>query len=61
MLWRLLLNWLVNHVTFKLYNSDRPLGRRIGGHDVPNVIDAYIILELWIEGVISFSGYFQTS
>lgn len=61
MIWRLLLNWVINHVTFKLYNSDRPIGRRLGGHDIPGVTDAYIILEFWVEGVISFSGYFQTS
>jgi len=61
MFWRLLLNWLVNHASFKLYNSDRPLGRRLGGHDIPGVLDAYIVLEMDIEGVTSFTGYFQTS
>lgn len=61
MILRLLLNWLVTHTTFKLYNSSTPLGRRLGGHDIPGVQDAYIILELWVDGVISFSGYFQTT
>jgi len=61
MIWRWILNWVLSHVTFKLYNSDRPAGRRLGGHDIPNVIDAYIILEMGISGVSSFVGYFQTS
>jgi hypothetical protein len=51
----------MKRVTFKLYNSSTPIGRRLGGHDIPNVIDTYIILELSISGVLSFSGYFQTS
>jgi hypothetical protein len=48
-------------VTFKLYNSSTPFGRRLGGHDIPNVIDSYIILELSIAGITAFTGYFQTS
>jgi hypothetical protein len=48
-------------VTFRLYNSSTPIGRRLGGHDIPNVIDSYIILELVLAGVSAFTGYFQTS
>jgi len=60
-MWKVLLNWLLAHATLKLYNSDRPAGRRLGGHDIPGVTDAYIILEIALSGVISFTGYFQTS
>ena len=56
-----ILNWILKRVTFKLYNSSTPIGKRLGGHDIPAVIDAYIILELVIAGVSAFSGYFQTS
>jgi len=56
-----LLNWILARTTFKLYNSDRPAGRRLGGHDIPGVTDAYIILDLALSGVIAFTGYFQTS
>jgi hypothetical protein len=56
-----LLNWLLKRVTFKLYNSSTPIGRRLGGHDIPNVQDYYIILELELAGVTAFTGYFQTS
>jgi hypothetical protein len=56
-----ILNWILKRVTFRLYNSSTPIGRRLGGHDIPNVIDSYIILELVIAGVSAFTGYFQTS
>jgi hypothetical protein len=56
-----ILNWLLKRVSFKLYNSSTPIGRRLGGHDIPEVLDSYIILEMAIAGVTAFSGYFQTS
>jgi len=56
-----ILNWILKRVTFKLYSSNSPIGKRLGGHDIPNVIDSYIILELVIDGVSAFTGYFQTS
>jgi len=56
-----ILYWILKRVTFKLYNSSTPIGKRLGGHDIPAVIDSYIILELVIAGVSAFSGYFQTS
>jgi hypothetical protein len=56
-----ILNWILKRATFRLYISSTPLGRRLGGHDIPGVTDSYIILELVIAGVIAFTGYFQTS
>ena len=56
-----ILNWILKRVTFRLYNSSTPIGRRLGGHDIPNVTDSYIILVLELAGVTAFSGYFQTS
>lgn len=56
-----ILNWLLKRVSFRLYNSAAPIGKRLGGHDIPNVIDSYIILELVLGGVSAFTGYFQTS
>ena len=56
-----ILNWILKRVTFRLYNSSTPIGKRLGGHDIPNVIDNYIILELVIAGASAFIGYFQTS
>ena len=56
-----ILNWILARTTFKLYNSSTPLGRRLGGHDIPGVTDSYIILELSLSGLIAFVGYFQTA
>jgi hypothetical protein len=56
-----ILNWILKRVTFRLYNSSTPIGKRLGGHDIPNVIDNYIILELVIAGFTAFTGYFQTT
>ena len=58
---RKVFNWIIARATFKLYNSSTPIGRRLGGHDIPNVLDQYIILEIGIRDVLTFSGYFQTS
>lgn len=56
-----ILNWILKRVTFRLYNSSTPIGRRLGGHNIPDVVDSYIILELSIAGITAFTGYFQTS
>lgn len=58
---RKIFNWIIARATFKLYNTSQPIGRRLGGHDIPSVTDAYIILEIGIAGVLAFTGYFQTS
>lgn len=60
-MWYTLLNWLLKRATFKLYNSSGPIGRRLGGHDIPNVIDSYIILEVGLVNGPKFAGYFQTA
>jgi len=56
-----ILNWILKRVTFRLYNSSTPIGRRLGGHNIPDIVDSYIILELVLAGVTAFTGYFQTS
>lgn len=56
-----ILNWILKRVTFRLYNSSTPIGRRLGGHNIPDVVDSYLILELSIAGITAFTGYFQTS
>ena len=56
-----ILNWVLKRVSFKLYNSSTPIGKRLGGHNIPNVLDSYIILEMGIAGISAFIGYFQTS
>ena len=56
-----LLNWILKRATLKIYASSTPIGRRLGGHDIPHVVDSYIVLEIGLTGALTFSGYFQTS
>lgn len=56
-----ILNWLLKRASFRLYTSSTPIGRGLGGHDIPGVTDSYIILELELAGVTAFTGHFQTS
>jgi hypothetical protein len=61
MLWKKLLEWVLSRATLRIYTSPSPLGRRLGGADIPGVTDAYIILEITIAGIVSFTGYWQTA
>lgn len=54
-----LLNWLLKGAIFHLYTSTQPVGRRLGGHDVPGIPDLYIILHIEVGGQIVVLGYFQ--
>ncbi len=60
LLWKLLLRLLAG-AEFGLVTSKSPQGKRLGGHDVPNVEDKFLILTIGVEGLGHFVGYFQTS
>lgn len=53
--------WLLKNATFNLYTSAQPIGRRLGGHDIPGIVDCYIILHITVSGQIVLLGYFQTA
>jgi hypothetical protein len=55
------ISWLLSNATFKLWTSPDPVGRRLGGHDLPGIPDAYIILDIRLHDCIVFLGYFQTA
>ena len=59
-LWKLLLG-LLGRAEFGLITSKSPQGKRLGGHDVPNVEDRFLILTIGLEGLGHFVGYFQTA
>jgi hypothetical protein len=52
---------LLKNATFNLYTSGQPIGRRLGGHDIPGIADCYIILHIEVGGQIVLLGYFQTA
>ncbi len=60
-MWKWILNLLLPRLSFRIYSSLTPLGRCLGHHDIANVVDTYIILELSLTSVIAFTGYFQTT
>ena len=55
------LSWLIANGDVKLYSSNFPNGKRIGGSDVPELPDKYFILDARVQTKIVFLGYFQTA
>jgi hypothetical protein len=55
----LLLRWLFNNAKFEIYASPTAIGRRLGGHDFPNLPDEFIILDIRAGDSIIVFGYFQ--
>jgi hypothetical protein len=56
-----ILDWLLRNAKFRIYTSTVPVGRRLGGHDDPQLPDLYIILDIQVGGRIVLLGYFQTT
>ena len=53
------IGWLVSHATFKVTTSETPEGKPLGGHDVPELSDKYIIILISIGPAIILHGYWQ--
>ena len=53
------LNWLRANSTAKLSLSPTPQGSRLGGHDIQQIPDEYIILDVRAGGRILVFGYFE--
>jgi hypothetical protein len=58
---RWVLNWVANNAQASIYTSSIPVGHRLGGHDIPQVKDLYIILTVLIKQKPVWSGYFQAT
>jgi hypothetical protein len=58
---KLALSWLASHAKFDIYTSQIPVGHRFGGHDIPGITDAYIVLVITIAGNPIFTGCWQTA
>lgn len=54
-------NWISGNASAKVYTSRDPLGRRLGGHDDPNLRDWFIIIDVRAAEKIILFGYFQTA
>jgi hypothetical protein len=58
---RWVLNWIASNASASLYTSHTPVGHRIGGHDIAQVADLYIIFSVLIKQKPVWTGYFQAS
>lgn len=58
---RWVLNWIAKNAAVSLYTSHTPAGHRIGGHDIPQVSDCYIIFAVLIKSKPVWTGYFQAT
>ena len=58
---RVVLMKLLAAAEFGIRTSGSPEGRRLGGHDIPNVPDRYIVLTIGLSGVASFIGHWQSA
>jgi len=55
------LSWLYANATTKVYTSQIKVGRHLGGKDIPELPDLFVILDVRAAGRILVLGYFQTS
>jgi hypothetical protein len=53
--------WLIRNAEAKLYSWGAPVGTRLGGKDIPELPDKYIILDVRVANRIIILGYFQTT
>lgn len=58
---KIIIDWILRNATFKLYSSPTPVGKRLGGHDIPSQVDSFIILDVRAGTRILILGYFQAS
>lgn len=58
---RWVLNWIANNAAVSLYTSQIPVGHRIGGHDIAQVADLYIIIAVLVKNKPVWTGYFQAA
>ena len=60
---RWVLNWIANNAKVKcsLYTSRTPIGHKLGGSDIPQVTDCYIILSVFFNDNPLWTGYFQAT
>lgn len=62
-LWKILLkslSWIIENGDINVYSSRIPVGSRIGGKDIPELPDLYIVLHIEL-GHLNYTGYFQKS
>lgn len=54
-----LLNSIIPGIDAKAYTSPTPIGRRLGGHDIVELQDMFLILDVSYHGKRLLLGYLQ--
>lgn len=55
------LNWIITNGGIRVYTSAQPIGKRIGGADIPDVRDQYLVIQFVKDDLVIWSGYWQLS
>jgi len=58
---KLALSWVLHNATLKLYLSSTPVGSHLGGHDLTQYPDSFIVLDIRAGSKVLLLGYFQLS
>ena len=53
--------WLLRNASARIYTSNIPIGSRIGGADIPELPNKYLILDVRISNKILILGWFQAA
>ena len=53
--------WLLRNASARIYTSDVPIGARIGGADIPELPDKYLILDVRVANRLIILGWFQAT
>lgn len=69
MIWSLVraaVNYLISKIeskdaTAKAYLSPIPVGTHLGGHDIKNIQDSFLVIDIRAAGRIILLGFFQFS
>jgi hypothetical protein len=56
---KLALTWVLSHCNFRMFTANQPVGHRLGGHDVPELPDKFIVFGIWYNDQPLLVGYFQ--
>ena len=60
--WRLILAWLFKNARIRFWttNKEPEEAIRVGGHDIPNVRDEFLVLEVGLgDGALFVTAYWQ--
>jgi hypothetical protein len=58
---RWVINWILKNGAVSVHTSQFAEGTRIGGHDIPQLKDLYVIVDIEISAKHTFKGFWQAT